>query len=213
MIGAIALKGVIVSANIYGSCDRITFEAFIINKLVPQLWCMCLRSFGQQYYSQRRRNSSCYWSSGSEGAFSYLLILPNSIKHENLWSKLKSILRRIGARTYQDLDEAIALRALGFAQSPWHFLKFLWTTSVIGLHIVVTAPHPFEKRYTLPLSVFPISPMYWRPTPAVKLPLFLCPESSTIRLNPRLILVWLHLFITPKRRSLILSADLRGIKN
>ncbi len=28
---------------------------------------------------------------------------------ENLWSKLKSILRRIGARTYQDLDEAIAL--------------------------------------------------------------------------------------------------------
>ena len=27
---------------------------------------------------------------------------------ENLWSKLKTILRRIGARTYQDLDEAIA---------------------------------------------------------------------------------------------------------
>ena len=38
MIGAVALRGVIASANIYGSCDRITFEAFITNKLVPQLW-------------------------------------------------------------------------------------------------------------------------------------------------------------------------------
>jgi len=26
--------------------------------------------------------------------------------------------------------------------------------------------------------------MYCRPTPTVKLPLFLCPESSTIRVNP-----------------------------
>ena len=43
---------------------------------------------------------------------------------------------------------------------------------------------------TIPLSVFPISPMYCRPTPAVKLPLFLCPESSTINVNPLLIRVW-----------------------
>ena len=40
---------------------------------------------------------------------------------------------------------------------------------------------------TMPLSVFPISPIYCRPTPAVKLPLFLCPESSIIRVNPRAI--------------------------
>jgi hypothetical protein len=39
----------------------------------------------------------------------------------------------------------------------------------------------------MPLSVFPISPIYCRPTPAVKLPLFLCPESSIIRVNPRAI--------------------------
>jgi hypothetical protein len=40
---------------------------------------------------------------------------------------------------------------------------------------------------TMLLSVFPISPIYCRPTPAVKLPLFLCPESSIIRVNPRAI--------------------------
>ena len=33
-----ALNGIIASTNIYGACDRITFEAFIHNKLVPQLW-------------------------------------------------------------------------------------------------------------------------------------------------------------------------------
>ena len=38
MIGAVALRGVIASANIYGAGGSITFEAFIINKLVPQLW-------------------------------------------------------------------------------------------------------------------------------------------------------------------------------
>ena len=35
MLGAVALKGIIASSNIYGACDAITFEAFVANKLVP----------------------------------------------------------------------------------------------------------------------------------------------------------------------------------
>ena len=38
MIGAVALKGIIASVNIYGSSNGITFEAFVVNKLAPQLW-------------------------------------------------------------------------------------------------------------------------------------------------------------------------------
>jgi len=38
MIGAIALKGIIASINLLGSIDGLTFEAFVIQKLVPQLW-------------------------------------------------------------------------------------------------------------------------------------------------------------------------------
>jgi transposase len=38
MIGAVALRGIIASVNVYGSNDAITFEAFVMNKLVPQLW-------------------------------------------------------------------------------------------------------------------------------------------------------------------------------
>lgn len=38
MIGAISLEGVIELSNIYGAVDGLTFEAFIIRKLVPKLW-------------------------------------------------------------------------------------------------------------------------------------------------------------------------------
>ncbi len=47
MIGAVALKGIVASVNVYGASDGITFEAFVINKLVPQLWCMSLCRIGQ----------------------------------------------------------------------------------------------------------------------------------------------------------------------
>lgn len=35
---AIALKGIVASINLLGSTDRLTFEAFVIRKLVPNLW-------------------------------------------------------------------------------------------------------------------------------------------------------------------------------
>lgn len=39
MIGAISVKEVVTSINLVGGTDSITFEAFIIQKLVPKLWC------------------------------------------------------------------------------------------------------------------------------------------------------------------------------
>lgn len=38
IIGALSLQKVLASINIYGSVDGVTFEAFIVKKLVPQLW-------------------------------------------------------------------------------------------------------------------------------------------------------------------------------
>jgi len=37
IIGAISVKEVLPSVNLIGTTDRITFEAFIIRKLVPKL--------------------------------------------------------------------------------------------------------------------------------------------------------------------------------
>ncbi len=38
IIGAISVKEVLTSVNLIGTTDAITFEAFIIRKLVPKLW-------------------------------------------------------------------------------------------------------------------------------------------------------------------------------
>jgi len=38
MIGAISLKKIVASINLLGSIDGLTFEAFVIRKLVPKLW-------------------------------------------------------------------------------------------------------------------------------------------------------------------------------
>lgn len=38
MIGAIALKGIVASVNLLGATDGLTFEAFVIRKLIPHLW-------------------------------------------------------------------------------------------------------------------------------------------------------------------------------
>lgn len=38
IISALSLEKVLASSNIYGSVDGTTFEAFIVTKLVPELW-------------------------------------------------------------------------------------------------------------------------------------------------------------------------------
>lgn len=38
ILGAISVKEVLTSVNLLGGIDGITFEAFIIRKLVPKLW-------------------------------------------------------------------------------------------------------------------------------------------------------------------------------
>jgi len=49
ILGAISVKKVLGSVNLVGSIDSITFEAFIIRKLVPQLWtaaCVFMDNYG-----------------------------------------------------------------------------------------------------------------------------------------------------------------------
>ena len=106
MIGAISLEGIVTSINLLGSTDGITFEAFVIQKLVPNLskgatviWDNCSIHKGKEI-------EQAIINAGAK-----LIYLPpyspdfNPI--ENCWSKVKSILRSIGARTYKALDLAI----------------------------------------------------------------------------------------------------------
>ena len=107
MIGAVALQGMIASANVYGSCNAVTFEAFVINKLVPKLWKGACVVLDNSTIHKRDEIRDAIEAVGAQLVF----LSPYSPEFnpiENLWSKLKSILRSIKARTYKALDEAIA---------------------------------------------------------------------------------------------------------
>ena len=106
MIGAISLSGVVTQISLIGATDGLTFEAFISQKLVPKLWagaCVVM--------------DNCSIHKGEdikaliEQVGARLVYLPpyspDFSPIENCWSKIKSLLRSIGARTYPDLAQAI----------------------------------------------------------------------------------------------------------
>jgi transposase len=106
MIGAIALKGIIAFVNIWGASDSLTFEAFIAQLLVPNLWegaCVILD------------NSSIHKEKDIrpiiEGVGARLEFLPpyspDFSPIENCWSKVKEIIRSREPRTYADLEKVI----------------------------------------------------------------------------------------------------------
>jgi len=91
-IGSISVNEVLTLVNLIGTTDAITFEAFIIRKLVPQLWkgaCVvmenCTIHTGQEVEKAiiKKRGKLIYLSP----------YLPDFSPIENLWSKFKNIVR------------------------------------------------------------------------------------------------------------------------
>ena len=106
LIGAIELNGLMTQVSLLGATDGLSFEAFIAQRLVPKLWagaCVLM--------------DNCSIHKGAEiealitGAGARLLDLPpyspDFSPIENCWSKIKSLLRLMGARNYPDLVKAI----------------------------------------------------------------------------------------------------------
>lgn len=108
ILGALSLKGVIASMNIYGSVDGLTFEAFIITQLIPKLWkgaCVVMDN-AQIHLGKIIRQEI-------EKVGAKLVYLspysPDFSPIENFWSKVKAILKKISPRTNCDLVQAIDL--------------------------------------------------------------------------------------------------------
>ncbi|KGF71715.1 transposase [Neosynechococcus sphagnicola sy1] len=106
VIGALSLKGVIAQVSLLGAIDGLTFEAFIAQRLVPQLWPGAFVLM-----------DNCSIHKGAEiralieQAGATLIYLPRYSPDfspiENAWSKIKQILRSIKARNYPDLALAL----------------------------------------------------------------------------------------------------------
>ena len=137
IIGAMSVNEILTPVNLIGGTDAITFEAFIIRKLVPQLWkgaCVvmdnCPIHLGEEVKKAiEKKGAKLIYLSPYSPDFSPI---------ENLWSKLKIILRSIKTTNYQELGKAIEF-ALGSALHRQIFLT--------GLHTAVIVPHLFEKGY------------------------------------------------------------------
>lgn len=106
MIGALSMKGLIALESLTGSTDALTFEAFIAQRVVPQLWegaCVILDNC--------RIHKKADIEPLIEAAGAKLIYLPPYSPEfspiENCWSKVKSILKSLQARTYPDLAKAI----------------------------------------------------------------------------------------------------------
>jgi transposase len=116
IISALSLKEVLASSNIYGAVDTIVFEAFIFTKLVPALWegAYVVIDNAKIHFGEMLKEAI-------ENAGAKLIYLspysPEFSPIENFWSKVKAILRKLQARTYQDLIDSITDAMLQVTQN------------------------------------------------------------------------------------------------
>ncbi|WP_156922830.1 IS630 family transposase [Crocosphaera subtropica] len=115
IIGALSLEKILAFANIYGSVNGVTFEAFIVTELVPKLWtgaCVVMDN-AKIHLGEIVREAI------EEAGASLMYLPPYSPEFspiENFWSKVKAILRKIKARNYKDLIDSLTFAMLQVTQ-------------------------------------------------------------------------------------------------
>jgi transposase len=106
LISAIGLKGLMAQVSLLGATDGLTFEAFVARKLVPKLWAGACVIMDNCSIHKGKEIEAMILSAGAR-----LIYLPpyspDFSPIENCWSKIKSLLRSMAARSYPDLATAI----------------------------------------------------------------------------------------------------------
>lgn len=107
VVGAISLKkGVLTQWSMMGYMDALAFDAFISQKLLPELWPGAVLVMDNCTIHKSDEIEALIQSVGAR--IIYLSpYSPDFSPIENCWSKIKAILRKIGARTYPDLLTAL----------------------------------------------------------------------------------------------------------
>lgn len=136
VIGAISLKGLLTQWSGLGSIDTLTFDAFIARKLVPQLWPGAVVIMDNCSIHKSDDLVALLIAAGA-----HLIYLPpyspDFSPIENCWSKIKNILRRIGARTYPDL---LRLLRCGIRRSDnREFTRLVYSLLLLYFRRLITA--------------------------------------------------------------------------
>jgi len=107
LIGAVSLNGLLVQWSALGSINGLTFEAFSAQKLVPKLWKGAVVIMDNCSIHKNNKELEALVAAAGARIIYLPPYSPDFSPIENCWSKIKSILRRIGARTYPDLLKAL----------------------------------------------------------------------------------------------------------
>lgn len=106
LVGALGLQGIIAHSSLIWATDGVTFEAFIYQKLVPQLWagaCVMMDNCSIHLGEMVRESI--------EAVGAKLIYLPpyspDFSPIENCWSKVKNIMKCRAVGSYKELSEAI----------------------------------------------------------------------------------------------------------
>jgi transposase len=107
IIDALTLQGPIAVTTVLGPMNGLTFEAYLIRRVIPHLWkgaCLVLDNSSTHKENEEIQNAL-------DAVGVRLIYLPpyspDFSPIEPFWSKVKSILKSIGARTYQALEKGI----------------------------------------------------------------------------------------------------------
>jgi transposase len=106
LVAGLSLAGVVASAFILGAFDGLSFETFVATRLIPNLWpgaCVIMDNCSIHKGEEVRHLTE---AAGARLVY-FHPYSPDSSPIENFWSKVKSILKNLGVRTYQDLVDAI----------------------------------------------------------------------------------------------------------
>jgi transposase len=116
LIAALSLEKVVASVNIYGAVDGVTFEAFVLQNLIPKIWKNACIVMDNAKIHQGEMVKTLLEQAGAK----LLYLSPYSPEFspiENFWSKVKAILRKTAARTYKDLIEGLTNAMLQVTQA------------------------------------------------------------------------------------------------
>jgi transposase len=109
LVEALTLNGPIATFQCVGSMDGLTFEAYLIQRVIPNLWpgaCVILDN-------SPIHNSNEEIDAALKAVGARLIFLPpyspDFSPIELFWSKVKDALKTLGPRTYQALKNAIAI--------------------------------------------------------------------------------------------------------
>ena len=106
LVTALSIREVLACVNIYGAVDGVTFEAFVVQELIPKLWKNACVVMDNAKIHQGEMVREFIEKAGAK--LLYLSFYsPEFSPIENFWSKVKSLLRKTAARTYKDLINGI----------------------------------------------------------------------------------------------------------